>query len=85
MILSYNKLYITICNPSGGPYATPSSFTLIPDNRSFSDVDLGVLGGLTDATAEFEGNSMITYLRKKGTPEIFMTAKRTINPGTCDE
>lgn len=72
-------------NGKKGPYATPFNFALTTDNRSFSDVDLGELGGLTDATAEIKGNSLITYLRKKGTGKIFMTATRTINPENPNE
>lgn len=68
-----------------GPYATKYNFVLYPDLRTVTDVDLGQLGGKTDATAEIKGNTMITYLRKKGKRNVFMTAKRTINPANPNE
>ena len=52
---------------------------MYPDGRRASDVDLGQLGGKTVATARFEGDTLTTYLRKKG--KLFMTAKRTIRAG----
>jgi hypothetical protein len=52
---------------------------LYPDGRKKSQVDLGQLGGLTEATARYEGNTLTTYLSKKG--KLFMTAKRIMNPG----
>ena len=58
---------------------------LYPDGRSISDVDLGQLGGKTTATARYEGNTLTTYLRKPGKKALFMTAKRTINPGNYFE
>lgn len=64
-----------------GPYATKYDFVLYPDGRSISDVDLGELGGKTTATAKYEGNTLTTYLTKKGKRGLFMTAKRTILPG----
>ena len=64
---------------SEGPYATKYNFVLYPDGRRASDVDLGQLGGKTVATARFEGDTLTTYLRKKG--KLFMTAKRTIRAG----
>jgi len=63
-----------------GPYATKYDFVLYPDGRSISDVDLGELGGKTTATAKYEGNTLTTYLTKKGKRGLFMTAKRTILP-----
>lgn len=75
-------MYIIFFQPFlEGPYATKYNFLLYPDLRTVTDVDLGQLGGKTDATAEIKGNTMITYLRKKGKRNVFMTAKRTINPG----
>ena len=52
---------------------------MYPDGRQISTVDLGELGGVTEATARYEGNTLTTYLRKEG--ELFMTAKRIMNPG----
>ena len=68
---------------SEGPYATPFKFHLVTDNRSRSPVDLGSdLGGKMDATAEIRGNTLTTFLKKKGKSQLFMTATRTIHPGT---
>jgi len=66
-----------------GPYATKYNFVLYPDGRRASDVDLGQLGGKTVATARFEGDTLTTYLRKKG--KLFMTAKRTIRAANPNE
>lgn len=68
-----------------GPRAEILKFTLITDNRSFTDVDIGTLGGITDATSKFKGYSLVTSLRKKDDPEIFMTATRTVNPENPNE
>ena len=62
-----------------GPYATKYTFVLYPDGRQVSTVDLGELGGVTEATARYEGYTLTTYLRKDR--ELFMTAKRIMNPG----
>ena len=75
MTYTFNKF-----TTSEGPSATKYSFDLYPDGRRVSKVDLGQLGGLTEATARYEGNTLTTYLRKKG--KLFMTAKRIMNPGT---
>ena len=58
---------------------------LFPDGKTRSDVDLGQLGGKTTATARFEGNTLTTYLTKKGKKGLFMTAKRIMNPGNSSE
>lgn len=63
-----------------GPYATKYSFVLYPDGSGISNIDLGQLGGQTTATSKYEGNTLTTYLTKTGEQDVFMTAKRTINP-----
>jgi len=68
-----------------GPYATKYDFVLFPDGKTRSDVDLGQLGGKTTATARFEGNTLTTYLTKKGKKGLFMTAKRIMNPERPNE
>ena len=69
-----------------GPKADRLKFDLYDDNRTFSVVDLGEnLGGLTDATAEIIGSSLVTSLRKKGETDIYMTATRTINKDKPNE
>jgi len=68
-----------------GPYATKYNFDLYPDVRTVTFLDLGELGGKTDASGKFEGNTLTTFLRKKGKRELFMTAKRTINPENPNE
>merc|ERR1712150_52426 len=68
-----------------GPYKTKYNFVLYPDNQRVSFLDLGQLGGKMDATGKFEGNTLTTFLRKKGKRDLFMTAKRTINPENPNE
>ena len=63
-----------------GPSATPYNFVLYPDGQRRSTVDLGQLGGKTSATARYEGNTLTTFLSKKG--KLLMTAQRIMNPGT---
>merc|ERR1712223_2258644 len=68
-----------------GPYAEVFNFTLHPDGSTQSSVDLGSnLGGVTDAIAELKGNSLITYLTKKGEDSVYMRAIRTIKEDTPD-
>ena len=42
---------------SEGPSYEDYSFTLVPDNQSRTNADLGTLGGPRTARAEFKGNS----------------------------
>merc|ERR1712212_1073443 len=68
-----------------GPFAEVFNFTLHPDGSTQSIVDLGSnLGGVTDAIAEIKGNSLITYLTKKGEDTVYMQAIRTIKEDTPD-
>jgi len=64
-----------------GPLKKESSFTLKIDNTTVTDVDLKTLGGIHGGTAEIVANSLVTYLRKPGTTDVFMTAKRVLYPG----
>jgi len=63
-----------------GYYLTPYSFTLIPDGRTSSDIDLGALGGTRRATATFEGdgNTLKTSLFEGR--KLDLLAIRKINP-----
>jgi len=68
-----------------GPLAKVFDFTLHPDGSTQSVVDLGSdLGGVTDAIAEIKGNSLITYLTKKGEDSVYMHAIRTIKADSPD-
>merc|ERR1712112_369417 len=61
-------------------YATTTSW-----ESTQSVVDLGSdLGGVTDAIAEIKGNSLITYLTKKGEDSVYMHAIRTIKEDSPD-
>jgi len=62
-----------------GPLKKESNFMLKIDNVTVTEVDLKILGGKTDATGAVVGNSLMTYLRKPGGSDIFLTAKRTIS------
>ena len=64
-----------------GPNKEKSSFLLYPDGRTESEVDLTRLGGLTAALSRFERFALMTYLRKKGENDIYMTAERKIRRG----
>jgi len=66
-----------------GPSSTRYNFALYPDGRRTSTVDLGQLGGKTVATAKYEGNTLTTFLHKKG--KLLMTAQRIMNPDKPDE
>merc|ERR1739848_502196 len=67
-----------------GPKEEPYGFNLVPDNVTRTDADLGALGGPRKATAEFKGNSLVTYLHKPEDDQIDVIAIRTINPATPD-
>merc|ERR1719320_1153211 len=64
-----------------GPLKRESSFILKIDKMTVTEVDLKSLGGINDATGEIVGNSVITYLRKPGTTDVFLTAERRLYPG----
>ena len=56
---------------SEGPKNEDYSFTLVPDNVSRTNADLGALGGPRKAQAKFKGNSLVTLelsLGLVGTP-----------------
>ena len=56
---------------SEGPKYEDYSFTLVPDNVSRTNADLGALGGPRKAQTEFKGNSLVTLelsLGLAGTP-----------------
>ena len=67
-----------------GPKVEPYGFNLVPDNETRTDADLGVLGGPRKATAEFKGNSLITYLHKLEDDVVDVIAIRTIDPTNPD-
>ena len=70
---------------SEGPSYEDYAFTLIPDNQSRTNADLGSLGGPRKARAEFKGNSLITYLHKLDNDVVDVTATRTIDPQKPNE
>lgn len=43
---------------------------------------MGEIGGLRDATSEFKGNALITYLKPKDEKIIDITAIRAIDPAS---
>jgi len=70
---------------TSGPLGKTFDFSLHPDGKTQSKVDLGPdLGGMTDGIAEIKGNSLITYLKKEGQDEMYMHAIRTINKDSPD-
>ena len=70
---------------SEGPSYEDYSFTLVPDNQSRTNADLGSLGGKRKARAEFKGNSLVTYLHKLDNDVVDVTATRTIDPQKPNE
>jgi hypothetical protein len=62
-----------------GPRKEPFELELVADNSTFTKVDMGELGGVRDTTAEFRGDSLISYLHN-GKRVIDILAVRTVNP-----
>ena len=52
------------------------------DNITRTDVNLGALGGPRKATAELQGNQLITYLHKLEDDSIDVIAIRTVTDQT---
>ncbi len=65
------------CFPEG-PNAEVFEIHLVADNKTITQVDMGELGGVRPATAEFKDDSLITYLYNDKVIDILAT--RTINP-----
>ena len=83
---SFQSYFIFLIFPfSEGPKYEDYSFTLVPDNVSRTNADLGVLGGPRKAQAEFKGNSLVTYLHKLDDDVVDVTATRTIDPQKPNE
>ena len=50
---------------SGGPYDEKFKNVIVPNNSTRTIVDLGKeVGGKRQATAEFQGNTLVTYLHR---------------------
>ncbi len=65
------------CFPEG-PNAEVFEIHLVADNKTITQVDMGELGGVRPATAEFKDDSLITYLYNDKVIDILAT--RTIIP-----
>ena len=61
-----------------GPLKDAFEFSLKLDNQTMEKVDMGKLGGWTDATAAIKDGWLINYFRKKGTNEVYLTAEHTV-------
>merc|ERR1712045_796673 len=57
----FKRIYVTSTNWENTmdiKVRPDGDFVIHPDGRTFSVVDLGQLGGLTDATADIKGNTL---------------------------
>ena len=63
-----------------GPKQERFSYVLHTDNSTVSNIDLGKLGGNRETVAVFQGNSLVSYLRKPGTNNVDVVGTRTIAP-----
>jgi len=63
-----------------GPKQEVFELLLVSDNTTVTQVDMGELGGMRDATSEFKDNSLITYLKPQDSQTIDIIALRTIEP-----
>jgi hypothetical protein len=70
---------------SEGPSYEDYSFTLVPNNLSRTNADLGSLWGPRKARDELKGNSLVTYLHKLEDDVVDVTATRTIDPQKPNE
>ena len=69
---------ITI-NSVRGPDAQPYQFKASLDNETFSEIDIGLLGGPTNATADMSENVLTLYVLKPRSPELLLTISYTID------
>ena len=54
---------------------------VVPDNVTRTDVDLGkYIGGKRIATAEFKGNTLVTYLHRLNDDTIDVISTQIVNP-----
>lgn len=68
-----------------GPLAKPYRFSIKLDNQTLAEIDIGKdFGGITNATAEISDNSLIMYVLKPGTSDLFFTITDNIHHNTTD-
>ena len=81
---------ITKCSTGGiipnlltdGPLKQETEFVLHLDGTTVGEVDLDKLGGKTSATSKIVSETtLMSYLKKPDSQEIFVTANRTLYPG----
>jgi len=64
-----------------GPFAEPYEFHGRIDNQTLAEMDIGAFGGKTFATvARSRDNSIINYVRKPDSANLFFTVTDTIHP-----
>ena len=65
-----------------GPLKQETEFVLHLDGTTVGEVDLDKLGGKTSATSKIVSETtLMSYLKKPDSQEIFVTANRTLYPG----
>ena len=65
MIMPLHVLKMYLSYISGGPYDENFKNVIVPNNSTRTIVDLGKeVGGKRQATAEFQGNTLVTYLHR---------------------
>ena len=66
-------------NISGGPYDEKYKNVIVPNNSTRTIVDLGKeVGGKRQATAEFQGNTLVTYLHRLDNDKIDVIFKQSL-------
>ena len=66
ILINYAPIFLqNVSCISGGPYDEKFKNVIVPNNSTRTIVDLGKeVGGKRQATAEFQGNTLVTYLHR---------------------
>ena len=77
---------ILTANGLRGPLADPFQFTIKLDNKTLCEMDIGKeFGGMTNATATIQNNSVISYVLRPGySDDLLFVVKQSINPNNTD-
>ena len=63
-----------------GPFAEPYQFSAIMDNRTLAEIDIGAFGGKTEATVGVLNGSIVSYVRKPRSQDLFFTVTDRMDP-----
>ena len=67
-----------------GPFAEPYQFSAYMDNRTLAEIDIGAFGGKSQATVGIIDNSIVSYIRKPKSRDMFFTVTDRIDPHDID-